>query len=140
MYMDLYDLITDWGHFKDHRRHFKLAKSGDKQRTIPSCIKFSLSELKKNFNKVAKQQIFIKKTKGLRLLYLLTMKKWIFCKKKTTYLKILKAKDHLQASQPSHDSPFSYFLQLIHTRVFIQANFRSKHAYNINSFLKATLD
>ena len=82
MYMDLYDLITDWGHFKDHRRHFKLEKRRDEQRTIPSCIKFSLSELKKHFNKVAKQQIFIKKTKGLRLLYLLTMKKWIFCKKK----------------------------------------------------------
>ena len=32
---------------KDHRRHFKLAKRCDKQRTIPSCIKFSLSELKK---------------------------------------------------------------------------------------------
>ena len=40
------DLIADWGHFKDHRRHFKLAMRSDKQRTIPSCIKFSLSELK----------------------------------------------------------------------------------------------
>ena len=26
-----------------------------------------------------------------------------------TYLKILKAKDQLQASHPSHDSPLSYF-------------------------------
>ena len=31
----------------DCRCHFKLAKRGDKQRTIPSCIKFSLGELKK---------------------------------------------------------------------------------------------
>ena len=43
----VYDLITDRGHFKDPGRHFKLAKRGDNQRTIPSCIKFSLSELKK---------------------------------------------------------------------------------------------
>ena len=35
------------------------------------------------------------------------MKKWIFCTK-TTYLKILKAKDQLQwASQLNHDSPCS---------------------------------
>ena len=34
--------FTDWGHLKDHRRHFKLAKRCDKQKTIPSCIKFSL--------------------------------------------------------------------------------------------------
>ena len=43
----VYDLITDRGHFKDPGRHFKLAKRGDNQTTIPSCIKFSLSELKK---------------------------------------------------------------------------------------------
>ena len=64
MYKDLYDLITDRGRFKDHRRHFKHAKRCDKQRTIASCIKFSLSELKINFNKVAKQQIFIIKSKA----------------------------------------------------------------------------
>ena len=33
----------------------------------------------------------------------MTKKKWIFCTE-TTYLKILKAKDQLKASQPSHDS------------------------------------
>ena len=70
--------------------------------------KIQLKRTKKSFNKVAKQQIFIKKTYVLRLLYLLTIKKWIFCTK-TTYHKILKAKDQLQASQPNHDSPFSYF-------------------------------
>ena len=43
----VYDLITDLGHFRDHRRHFKLAKRCDKQRAIPSCIKLSLSALKK---------------------------------------------------------------------------------------------
>ena len=63
----LYDLITDWGHFKDHRRHFKFAKRWDKQRTIlPLCTKFSLSKstIKKasiTFNKVAKQEIIIEK-------------------------------------------------------------------------------
>ena len=62
--------------------------------------KIQLKWTKKSFNKVAKQQIFIKKkTLGLRLFYLLTMKKWIF-RTKTTYLKILKAKDQLQASHP----------------------------------------
>ena len=65
--------------------------------------KIQLKWTKKNFNNVAKQQIFIKKTQGLRLLYLMTKKKCIFCTE-TTYLKILKAKDQLQASQPSHDS------------------------------------
>ena len=50
----VYDLITDWGHFKDHRRHFKLAKRCDKQRTIPSCTKFSLSELKKIYKPLLK--------------------------------------------------------------------------------------
>ena len=59
-------------------------------------------------NKVAKQQIIIKKHKARGSWLTMTMKKWIFCTK-TTYLKILKAKDQLQASQPSHDSPFSYF-------------------------------
>ena len=62
--------------------------------------KIQLKWTKKSFNKVAKQQIFIeKKTLGLRLFYLLTMKKWIF-RTKTTYLKILKAKDQLQTSHP----------------------------------------
>ena len=50
----VYDLITDWGHYKDHRRHFELAKRGDKQRTIPSCTKFSLSELKKIYKPLLK--------------------------------------------------------------------------------------
>ena len=59
---------------------------------------------KKSFNQVAKQQIFMKKTYGLRLLYLMT-KKWIFCTE-TTYLKILKEKYQSQASQPSHDSDY----------------------------------
>ena len=47
--------------------NFKLAKRCDKQRTIPSCITFSFYKkwTKKSFNKVAKQQIFIKKTQGL---------------------------------------------------------------------------
>ena len=65
-----------------------------------------LNLTKKNFNKVAKQQIFFTKTQGLRLLYPLTKKKWIFCTE-TTYLKILKAKDKLQAYLlPSHDSDY----------------------------------
>ena len=60
------------------------------------------------FIKVAKQQIIIKKHKARGSWLTMAMKKWIFCTK-TTYLKILIAKDQLQASQPSHDSPFSYF-------------------------------
>ena len=35
----------------------------------------------------------------------MTKKKWIFCNE-TTYLKILKEKAQLQASQPSHDSDY----------------------------------
>ena len=70
--------------------------------------KNKLKWTKKSFNKIAKQQIFIKKKYGSRLLYLLTMNKWIFYTK-TTYLKILKAKDQFQGSQPSHDSPVSNF-------------------------------
>ena len=35
----------------------------------------------------------------------MTKKKWIFCTE-TTYLKILKEKDQLQASQLSHDSDY----------------------------------
>ena len=35
----------------------------------------------------------------------MTKKKWIFCTE-TTYLKILKEKDQLQASQPRHDSDY----------------------------------
>ena len=35
----------------------------------------------------------------------MTKKKWIFCTE-TTYLKILKEKDQLQAQQPSHDSDY----------------------------------
>ena len=98
----VYDLITDWGHFKDHRCHFKLAKRCDKQRTIPSCIKFSLSEPKKVSVRLQNNKFSLKK---IRLKALLTMKKCIFCTK-TTHLKILKAKDQLQASQPSHDSDY----------------------------------
>ena len=58
------------------------------------------------FNNVAKQQIVIIKHKARGSW--MTMKKRIFCTKATN-LKILKAKDQLQASQPRHDSPFSYF-------------------------------
>ena len=39
----------------------------------------------------------------------MTKKKWIFCTE-TTYLKILKAKDQLQASKPSHDSDYLAWL------------------------------
>ena len=48
--------------------NFKLAKRCDKQRTIPSCIKFSFYKkwTKKSFNKVSKQQIFIKKNIRLK--------------------------------------------------------------------------
>ena len=60
----VYDVITDWGHFKDHRRHFKLAKRGDKQRTIPSCIKFSLSELKKASIRLQNNKFPLKKHKA----------------------------------------------------------------------------
>ena len=67
--------------------------------------KIQLKWTKKSFNNVAKQQIFIKITQDFKLLYLLTKKKWIFSTE-TTYLKILKAKDHLQALQPSHDSDY----------------------------------
>ena len=45
------DLITDRGHFKDHRRHRRPFKARKELRraknNIPSCIKFNLSELKK---------------------------------------------------------------------------------------------
>ena len=36
-------------------------------------------------------------------------KKRLIFRTKTIYLKILKDKNQLQASQPNHDSPFSYF-------------------------------
>ena len=60
----VYDLITNWGHFKDHRGHFKFAKRGDKQRTIPSCIKFSFSELKKASIRLQNNKFPLKKHKA----------------------------------------------------------------------------
>ena len=45
------DLITDRGHFKDHRQHRRRFKARKELRraknNIPSFIKFNLSELKK---------------------------------------------------------------------------------------------
>ena len=46
------------------RRHFKLAKRGEKQRTIPSCIKFSLSELKKASIRLQNNKFPLKKHKA----------------------------------------------------------------------------
>ena len=59
----VYDLITNWGHFKDHRRVFVLAR-GDKQRTIPSCIKFSLNKLKKASIRLQNNKFPFKKHKA----------------------------------------------------------------------------
>ena len=58
------------------------------------------------FNKLAKQQIIIKKHKARGSWLTMTMKKWIFCTK-TTYLKILKAKDQLQAYPASRGYIFA---------------------------------
>ena len=55
------DLITDRGHFKDHRQHRRRFKARKELRraknNIPVRVKFNLSELKKSFSKVEKQQI-----------------------------------------------------------------------------------
>ena len=53
---------------KDHRRHFKLAKRSDKQRTIPSCIKFGLSELKKVSIRLQNNKFSFKKNIRLKAL------------------------------------------------------------------------
>ena len=55
-------------------------------------LKWTFKKASIMFNKVAKQQIIIKKQKARGSWLTMTMKKWIFCTK-TTYLKILKAKD-----------------------------------------------
>ena len=49
---------------KDHRHHFKPAKRGGKQRTIPSCIKLSLSELKKASIRLQNNKFPLKKRKA----------------------------------------------------------------------------
>ena len=61
------------------------------------------------FNKVAKQQIIIKKNIRWKVLIPDNDNEEMNFLYKTTYLKILKAKGQLQASQPSYDSPFSHF-------------------------------
>ena len=69
--------------------------------------KIQLKWTYKSFNKVAKQQFFIKKNIRLKALIPADNEEVNFLY--GNYLKILKAKDQLQASHPSHDSPFSYF-------------------------------
>ena len=67
--------------------------------------KIQLKWTKKSFSKVAKQQIFIKKNIRLKAL-IPDDKEEVNFRTETTYLKILKEKNQLQASQPSHDSDY----------------------------------
>ena len=93
--------------------------------------KIQLKWTKKSLNKVAKQQIFIKKkTLGLRLFYLLTMKKWIF-RTKTTYLKILKAKDQLQASHPQ--PAMIHHLAIFNNWSMQESSFKQIKIHKLNS-------
>ena len=99
----VYDLITDWGHFKDHRRHFKLPKRGDKPKTIPSCIKFSLSELKNASIRLQNNKFPFKKHKAQG-----SYTRWQWRSEfsvRNNLPKDLKSR----RSVVSHDSPFSYF-------------------------------
>ena len=110
MYLDLYDLITDWGHFKDHRRHFKLAKRGDKQRTIPSCIKFSLSELKKASIRLQNNKFSLKKHFRLKALLPADDEEVNF-PHENNLPEDFKSTGSVASFAPTagHDSPFSYF-------------------------------
>ena len=60
----------------------------------------------------------------------MTKKKWIFCTE-TTYLKILKEKDQLQASQPSHDS--LYISKLTTFFLVITGPCEGLHSSKLNS-------